>query len=61
MVQGMELQSFRSSSFSTEGATYIPRAAITFGHYILVSVCVEVLFESNGRVSVCLCVCGGVV
>jgi len=31
MVQGMELWNFRSSSFSTEGATYIPRAAITLG------------------------------
>jgi len=31
MVQGMELRNFRSSSFSTEGATYILRAAITLG------------------------------
>jgi len=31
MVQGMDLWNFRSSSFSTEGATYIPRAAITLG------------------------------
>jgi len=31
VVQGMELRNCRSSSFSTEGATYIPRAAITFG------------------------------
>ena len=31
MVQGTELQNFRSSSFSTEGATYIPRAVITLG------------------------------
>jgi len=29
MVQGMELWNFCSSVFSTEGATYIPRAAIT--------------------------------
>jgi len=29
MVQGIELWNFRSSSFSTEGATYIPRVAIT--------------------------------
>jgi len=27
----MELQNFRSSSFSTEGAIYIPKAAITLG------------------------------
>jgi len=31
VVQGMELRNLRSSSFSTEGATYIPRAAITLG------------------------------
>ena len=31
MVQGMELWKFRSSSFSTEDANYIPRAAITLG------------------------------
>jgi len=31
VVQGMELRNIRSSSFSTEGATYIPRAAITLG------------------------------
>ena len=31
MVQVIEPQNFRSSSFSTEGATYIPRAAITLG------------------------------
>jgi len=31
VVQGMELRNFRSFSFSTEGATYIPRAAITLG------------------------------
>jgi len=31
MVQGMDLWNFRSSSFSTEDATYIPRAAITLG------------------------------
>jgi len=31
MVQGMELWDFRTSSFSTDGATYIPRAAITLG------------------------------
>jgi len=31
MVQGMELWNFRSASFSTEGTTYIPRAAITLG------------------------------
>jgi len=31
MVQGMELWNCRSSSFSTEGATYIPRAAVTLG------------------------------
>ena len=31
VVQGMELRNFHSSSFSTEGATYIPRAVITFG------------------------------
>ena len=31
VVQGMELRNFRSSSFSTEGAVYIPRAAITLG------------------------------
>jgi len=31
MVQGLELQNFRSLSFSTEGVTYIPRAAITLG------------------------------
>jgi len=30
VVQGMESRNFRSSSFWTEGATYIPRAAITF-------------------------------
>ena len=30
-AQGIELRNFRSSSFSTEGATYIPRAAITLG------------------------------
>jgi len=30
-VQGMELWNFRSLSFSTEGGTYIPRAAITLG------------------------------
>jgi len=29
-LQGMELRNFRSS-FSTEGATYIPRAAVTLG------------------------------
>jgi len=29
MVQGMELWNVRSSSFSTEGATYIPSASIT--------------------------------
>jgi len=31
VVQEMELRNFRSSSFSTEGATYTPRAAITLG------------------------------
>ena len=31
MVQKMELWNFRSSPLSTEGATYILRAAITFG------------------------------
>ena len=31
VVHGMELRNFRSSSFSTEDATYIPRAAITLG------------------------------
>jgi len=31
VVQGMELRSFRSWLFSTEGATYIPTAAITLG------------------------------
>jgi len=31
VVQGMELRNFRSSSFSTEGATYIPMVAITLG------------------------------
>jgi len=31
VVQGMELRNFCSSSFSTQGATYIPRAAITLG------------------------------
>jgi len=31
VVQGMELRNFRSSLFSTEGAIYNPRAAITFG------------------------------
>jgi len=31
VVQGMELWNFHSSSFSTAGATYIPRAAITLG------------------------------
>ena len=31
MVIGMELQNFCSSSFSTHGATYIPRAAMTLG------------------------------
>jgi len=31
VVQGMESRNFRSSSFWTEGATYIPWAAITFG------------------------------
>ena len=30
-VQGMELRNLRSSSFSTEGATYTPTAAITLG------------------------------
>jgi len=30
-LQGMELRNFRSSSFSTKGATYIPRAAVTLG------------------------------
>jgi len=30
-VVGMELRNFRSSSFSTDGATYIPMAAITLG------------------------------
>ena len=31
VLRGMELQNFRSSSFSTDGTTYIPRAAITLG------------------------------
>ena len=31
VVQGMDLRNLRSSPFSTEGATYIPRAAITLG------------------------------
>ena len=31
VVQGMELRNFRSSSFSTDGATYITREAIAFG------------------------------
>jgi len=31
VVEGTELRNFRSSSFSTEGATYILRAAITLG------------------------------
>ena len=31
MVQGIELRNFRSSAFSTEGAIYIPKAAITLG------------------------------
>jgi len=37
-VQGMELQNFRSSSCSTEGATCIPRAAIRLdlGRIILI-------------------------
>jgi len=45
VVQGMELRNFRSSSFSTEGTTYILRAAITLGigphsshHYYLFTV-----------------------
>jgi len=29
VVQAMELRNLRSSSFSTEGATYIPRVAVT--------------------------------
>jgi len=29
----MELQNFRSSSFSTDGAIYIPKAAITLGEF----------------------------
>ena len=31
LIQGMELQDFCSSSFSTEGATYITRVATTLG------------------------------
>jgi len=31
LIQGMELRNFCSSSFSTEGATYIPRVATTLG------------------------------
>jgi len=31
VVQGMELRNCRLSSFSTEGATYIPKAAVTLG------------------------------
>ena len=31
VIQRMELRNFRSSSFSTEGATYILRAAVTLG------------------------------
>jgi len=31
MVQGMELWNLHSSSFSTEGTTYMPRASITLG------------------------------
>ena len=31
VVHGMELRNLRSSEFSTEGAIYIPRAAITLG------------------------------
>jgi len=31
VLQGMELRNFRSSSFSTDGATYIPWAVITLG------------------------------
>jgi len=34
MVHGMELWNCRSSSFSTEGAIYIPRAAITLAHIL---------------------------
>jgi len=31
VVQGMELRNFRSSSFSTEGATYTTMAVVTLG------------------------------
>jgi len=34
VVQGMELRNFRSSSFSSEDATYILRAAITLAHIL---------------------------
>jgi len=41
MVQGMELWNFRSSSFLTEGATYILRVVMTLGvGHILVLYCI---------------------
>jgi len=39
----MELRHFRSSSLSTEGAAYIPRAAITLGNVQPVSIQLTVI------------------
>jgi len=50
VVQGMKLQSFHSSSFSPEGATYIPRAAITLciGPHSSKCICCEQVYYANG-------------
>ena len=50
VVQAMELRNFCSSSFATEGATYIPRAAITLGiGHILVCIWCALSLHSDSH------------